>query len=156
MSETASDVLANYRRIRSVFWQDGPNPVILPQPDPQPVTVPTRSKEAETEPPARDVLHIASTPSNPRRRRTVDTGRGRAIAVEVAEAFGLKMTDMVSSRRDKVSSLARHVAMWRMRRETPLSLPQIGVVLGGKDHTTVLHGIRRIDRLIAEGKAVVG
>lgn len=45
------------------------------------------------------------------------------------------------------------MAMWLARQATAASLPVIGRVLGGRDHTTVLHGVRTMDRLIASDPA---
>jgi len=58
---------------------------------------------------------------------------------------------MVSPARNKELVQPRQVAMYLIRQETDASLPEIGNLLGGRDHTTVLHGIERIkDRLESE------
>lgn len=74
---------------------------------------------------------------------------GRQVAEFVAERHGLTFQQLVSPRR--ITSLARprQIAMYVMREVCPhLSLPAIGRLLGGRDHTTILHGIQRIEALI--------
>jgi chromosomal replication initiation ATPase DnaA len=67
---------------------------------------------------------------------------GRRIATEIARQHGFTFRQMISPRRCQTLALARQHAMWELDRRTSLSLPQIGKLLGGRDHTTVLHGIR--------------
>jgi chromosomal replication initiation ATPase DnaA len=68
---------------------------------------------------------------------------GKRIALAVAKAHGLKFLDMISHRRSAHLVRARQHAMWEMREHTKLSYPAIGAMLGGRDHTTVLHGVRQ-------------
>ena len=63
----------------------------------------------------------------------------------VCEHFEVAPTDIHSRRRPQALSFARHVAMFLLRERTELSLSEIGGALGGRDHTTVLHGIRKIE-----------
>ncbi|MBI2889256.1 MAG: chromosomal replication initiator protein DnaA [Nitrospirae bacterium] len=67
----------------------------------------------------------------------------RAVAAE----FNLKPADLRGSRRIKTIALARQTAMFLMRTVIGTSLPEIGRLLGGKDHTTVLHACRKIHSL---------
>lgn len=66
-----------------------------------------------------------------------------------AHAFGVNEKDIVSPRRDAPSVQARHVAIYLARQMTPLSLPAIGRLFGGRDHTTILHAVRRVDALLS-------
>jgi chromosomal replication initiator protein len=69
----------------------------------------------------------------------------------VAKFYNISVAEMVSSARNKELVQPRQVAMYLIRQETDASLPEIGNLLGGRDHTTVLHGIERIkDRLETE------
>ena len=77
----------------------------------------------------------------------------RQIVAEVALKHGLKMSDLTGPYRHKSIVKARHEAMWRVRDETNLSYPQIGRVLGNRDHTTVLHGVRKHGRVREAGLA---
>jgi len=73
------------------------------------------------------------------------------IIAEVAEKHGFTREDMESPCRRKPIALARQEAMWELRKRTSLSLPHIGMFLGNRDHTTVMHGIRRHEQRIGEG-----
>lgn len=77
------------------------------------------------------------------------------IAKIIADYFGLDMNDMRSSTRGARLAYARHIAMYFGRKMTPKSLPLIGRVLGNRDHTTVLHGVRKIERLLAANDETV-
>lgn len=62
--------------------------------------------------------------------------------------------DLESERRDVATVRARHCAMWRVKRETPWSLPSIGRSFGGRDHSSVIHGIRRHQARIDAGEVM--
>jgi hypothetical protein len=66
----------------------------------------------------------------------------REIVKQVALKHGVSFMDIISPRRQMPVVLARHEAMYRLKNETPASYPRIGKWLGGRDHTTCLHGIR--------------
>jgi chromosomal replication initiator protein len=69
------------------------------------------------------------------------------IQKKVAEHYSLRMTDMLSARRARAVARPRQVAMFLAKQLTPRSLPEIGRKFGGRDHTTVMHAIRRIEEL---------
>lgn len=75
----------------------------------------------------------------------------RAILTIVAHVHHVSVNDILSQRRMAEIVRPRQEAMWLARKYTQLSLPQIGRQIGGRDHTTILHAIRKLDRLIAEG-----
>ncbi len=62
----------------------------------------------------------------------------------VAEEFGVSLQDLKNKRRNKQIVLPRQIAMYLSRELTDLSLPEIGELFGGKDHTTVLHSYNKI------------
>jgi hypothetical protein len=71
------------------------------------------------------------------------------LALEVTAAhFGLKVDDLLSDRRTQPLCRRRQIAMYVAHRTTGRSLPFIGKKMGGKDHTTILHGIRTVKVLI--------
>jgi chromosomal replication initiator protein len=76
--------------------------------------------------------------------------RGQAMPDDVLQAVGAYYRVTTSALRGKVRtraiSLPRHVAMFLMREDASMSLPQIGTVLGGRDHTTVMYGCARVSR----------
>lgn len=73
----------------------------------------------------------------------------RQIKDAVCEEFGVTLLDLESSRRTRAIARPRQVTMWLGRHLTPLSLPQIGKGLGYRDHTTIMHGIASIDRVMS-------
>lgn len=66
-----------------------------------------------------------------------------SIIAEVADTYGFSIEELKGPGRTKGISNARQHAMWMMAQQDHLSLPQIGRFLGGRDHTTILHGIRQ-------------
>ncbi|HIC93997.1 MAG TPA: chromosomal replication initiator protein DnaA, partial [Anaerolineae bacterium] len=66
------------------------------------------------------------------------------ILETVANFYGLRVEDLKSRKRSKELVRPRQMAMYLMREEARASLPQIGEVLGGRDHTTVLYGHGKI------------
>ncbi|GIK09114.1 MAG: chromosomal replication initiator protein DnaA [Anaerolineaceae bacterium] len=63
----------------------------------------------------------------------------------VARFFNLTAEKLLSADRSKNVSLPRQLAMYILREDVKASLPQIGEVVGGRDHTTVMHGIKKIE-----------
>jgi chromosomal replication initiator protein len=72
------------------------------------------------------------------------------IQERVSRAFGISRAELVGSTRAATPLRARQVAIYLTRELTDLSLPQIGRVYGGRDHSTVLNSIRRIEARFAE------
>ena len=61
-----------------------------------------------------------------------------------ADYFGIAVADLVNRGRSAPIALQRQIVMYLIREETGMSFPQIGQLLGGRDHTTVMHGIDKI------------
>lgn len=72
----------------------------------------------------------------------------QAVIAAAAAYFNVTRRAIRSAVRIKPLVRVRHIVMWLGRRVLNKSFPRIGVVLGGRDHTTVLHGVRKIDQLI--------
>jgi chromosomal replication initiator protein len=70
------------------------------------------------------------------------------IVAAVAAYYGLDILAITGRSRNAEIALPRHIAMFLLREEIALSLPQIGATLGGRDHTTALHGCERVTDLI--------
>jgi chromosomal replication initiator protein len=96
---------------------------------------------------AQDLLHDLVRANE--RRVTIDE-----IQKRVAEHFNLKMVDMVSERRARVVARPRQVAMYLAKQLTSRSLPEIGRKFGGRDHTTVMHAVRKIEELVVVDRAL--
>jgi chromosomal replication initiator protein len=72
----------------------------------------------------------------------------RQVLVAVANVFGLSPEELLGRSRSRDVALPRQVAMYLMREEVNASLPQIGEVLGGRDHTTVMYACEKVADLI--------
>ena len=68
----------------------------------------------------------------------------------VARQFNVSKNDLLSNRRTRVIVRPRQIAMYLSKVMTPRSLPEIGRRFGGRDHTTVLHAVRKIEALTTE------
>ena len=75
------------------------------------------------------------------------------IQKRVAEHFNIRVADMHSARRARAVARPRQVAMYLAKQLTARSLPEIGRKFGGRDHTTVMHAVRKIEELRASDAA---
>ncbi|MBI3453658.1 MAG: chromosomal replication initiator protein DnaA [Rhodospirillales bacterium] len=89
---------------------------------------------------AQEVLHDLLRSSD--RRVTIEE-----IQKRVAEHFSIRLADMHSPRRARAVARPRQVAMYLAKQLTTRSLPEIGRKFGGRDHTTVMHAVRKIEEL---------
>ncbi|HXQ50224.1 MAG TPA: chromosomal replication initiator protein DnaA [Stellaceae bacterium] len=96
---------------------------------------------------SQEVLHDLLRAND--RRVTIDE-----IQKRVAEHYNIKFSDMHSARRARAVARPRQVAMYLCKHLTPRSLPEIGRKFGGRDHTTVMHAVRRIEELRAADRAL--
>jgi chromosomal replication initiator protein len=79
---------------------------------------------------------------------------GATITAQTAAYYGLTIEDLQGTSRSRVLVTARQIAMYLCRELTELSLPKIGQLFGGRDHTTVMHAERKIRHLMAERRSV--
>lgn len=102
---------------------------------------------------------LTSTPINLETARKVLKDilveRSRELSVEeiikkVGAHFNIKVADLKSPKRLKAVVLPRQVAMYLARQLTSSSYPEIGERFGGKDHSTIIHAIRKIEKLMEE------
>ncbi len=84
----------------------------------------------------------------PRRIRIED------IQKVVSRHFNVSKSDLLSSRRTRTIVRPRQIAMYLSKMMTPRSLPEIGRRFGGRDHTTVLHAVRKIEELTNANRAL--
>jgi len=94
-----------------------------------------------------DVLHDLLRAND--RRVTIEE-----IQKKVAEHFNTRLSDMSSPRRARAVARPRQVAMYLAKQLTSRSLPEIGRKFGGRDHTTVMHAVSRIESLINSDSAI--
>ena len=85
------------------------------------------------------------------RRITIDE-----IQRAVSAHFDLKPLDLVSARRARIVARPRQIAMYLAKRLTTRSLPEIGRKFGGRDHSTVIHAVRRVEELRDSDREIDG
>lgn len=78
------------------------------------------------------------------------------IQKKVCEHYGIKLVDLNGERRSRHLARPRQAAMYLCKHLTTKSLPDIGRAFGGRDHTTVLHAVRKVDELIRDDKTFAG
>ena len=71
------------------------------------------------------------------------------IQRKVSEHYNMRLSDMIGPRRHRTIARPRQIAMYLSKQLTSRSLPEIGRRFGGRDHTTVMHAVKRIDELRA-------
>ena len=74
----------------------------------------------------------------------------RKVIREVCAYYAVKPKDLRGKRRVKEIVRPRQIAMYLLRNLTELPLTQVGEVLGGRDHTTIMHGVEKIEKLLQE------
>ncbi|MEC8164883.1 MAG: helix-turn-helix domain-containing protein, partial [Pseudomonadota bacterium] len=89
-----------------------------------------------------DVLHDVLRAND--RKVTIEE-----IQKRVAEHFNIRLSEMYSSRRARAVARPRQIAMYLAKQLTVRSLPEIGRKFGGRDHTTVMHAVRKVEELKA-------
>ena len=72
------------------------------------------------------------------------------IQKRVAEHYNIRLAEMTSARRARMVARPRQVAMFLAKQLTQRSLPEIGRKFGGRDHTTVMHAVRKVEELCAQ------
>lgn len=87
--------------------------------------------------------------------KDVLTEKNKEITVEeiqkiVANYFNIKISDIKSAKRHKSLVIPRQISMFVTRKLTDLSYPEIGANFGGKDHSTIIYAIKKIEKLILE------
>lgn len=95
------------------------------------------------------VFDVASLPGD----KSMDGVRVPRILAVVARRHGMTVTDLTSARRGPRLVVPRQIAAWLARTLTGRSLPEIGRHMGGRDHTTILHSVRKIDAMRAADPA---
>jgi len=130
-------------------------PVAIMQPEPVAIAQPpVEDHFAATDQMIRDWLFVSSDPTSeediifwrkayPYIRGCACPDRPRRIIAEVLLKHRAFWRDMTAARRDREAVKCRHEICYRLRNEADYSMPKIGRLLGGRDHTTVIHGCRQ-------------
>lgn len=79
----------------------------------------------------------------------------KKVVEEVTSLFNISHKDLVGPRRTKDLVIPRQICMYLLRNTCQLSLMAVGTILGGRDHTTIMHGVQRIEEDIKEGVELV-
>lgn len=125
----------------------------------QPVTKPERQFLPKVElpppviPPVKVIYHT-SWPVTPAYVKRGSVPTVRLVLGIVAEFYDTTITHIMSARRALIYVKPRHVAMYLCAHLTHLSLPEIGRRMGGRDHTSIMHGRDKIARLILQSDAI--
>ncbi|WP_422071209.1 chromosomal replication initiator protein DnaA [Tranquillimonas rosea] len=83
------------------------------------------------------------------RKTTIDE-----IQRKVCDHYNIRISDMVGPKRQRALARPRQIAMYLCKHMTQRSLPEIGRKFGGRDHTTIMHGIKRIEELKGTDSAI--
>lgn len=97
-----------------------------------------------------DQMQLLVSPAAPRQARVTPA----QILGAIASAYDVSIEALQGKRRDQEIVAPRQVAMFLLREETPISLNEIGALLGGRDHSTVLHGYEKIAGRLANDLAL--
>lgn len=151
MTNYQIELIRQHRIRKAKFWSNPARPVAdPPQIKPSCVVAPLDREEV--------MAAMLPRPAPPRvaadavlMHVTVPKLRSREILEEVAAKHGLRVDDLRSKSRLHVLVAARQEASFRLRTELGLSLPAIGRLLGGRDHTTILHAVKRHAEVLAGG-----
>lgn len=76
------------------------------------------------------------------------------IQRKVAEHYNIRLSDLVGPKRVRTLARPRQIAMYLAKQMTSRSLPEIGRRFGGRDHTTIMHGVRKIEELRTEDRSL--
>lgn len=148
-ADTVGQMLADYADRRRRLYQPAPK---APPPAPKLVVV---APEPEPEPAPDPLAQYRLAYDN-----AMDPKWGVQVAKrvlrETAVEHGFAVPEMQGPSRHAPLARARQLAVWRIAKLTQLSMPHIGKIMGGKDHTTVLHSIRRINGLLGENVRSAG
>ena len=76
------------------------------------------------------------------------------IQRKVADYYNLRLSDLLSARRSRAIARPRQIAMYLSKILTTRSLPEIGRKFGGRDHTTVIHAVKKVEDLRVNDVAI--
>ncbi len=99
-------------------------------------------------------LSIAKSVLKDMVKETVKTISVDMVQKEVAGFFNISLNDLKNKSRHKNVVVPRQVAMYLSRKLTTHSLPEIGAAFGGKDHTTILHAVKKVEEILLKDEQI--
>lgn len=111
------------------------------------VNIAPKPEEVMPVEPVRDILHVATAP---KRETLFGAPRLTEIMRTVSFVTGIPRNEIASPRRHVAICRARHLFYWIARHHTSKSYPEIGRFCGGKDHTTIMHGMAKMRKRIED------
>lgn len=148
---TPQEQFASKKRLDALFRKQEPRRIVLPRPKPVDPEVPSVDQKL--------IELLCSSTINVKRDWLIISGKKpdralvRDIVALVAEQTGVSENDIISPRRSEKVVLARHIAMFLAKEFTTHSSTHLARLMGGKDHTTILYGQARIEKMLADGNA---
>jgi chromosomal replication initiator protein len=146
---TLEELHAHYKAVRArldnPIKKEPPVRLIYPEPEPEPYPDPLSLPAIVQKLNEAIEVAIAAPPA-------VTETPSKKILSEVAEKYAMPPTVFRSKSRDAAYVLCRQEASYRLKYELNFSLSQIGRLMGHRDHTTVLHAIRRYEKNLALGQ----
>lgn len=79
----------------------------------------------------------------------------KKILSMVSKFYNLPQSEIIGQKRNKEIVLPRQVSIFLLRKEMSLSYPKIGEIMGGRDHTTIMHGYEKMEKLIKEDEELL-
>lgn len=147
----AAELIQRRKLLRAKFWSNPARPVAdPPQIKPSCVVAPVDREAVMAAMLPRLTAPIRVAADAAFMHVKVEKTRSRLILEEVAAKHGLQVKDITSPARTRPIVNARHEAAYRLRNEAGLSFPQIGRLIGNRDHTSALHGVRMHSARIGE------
>ncbi|MGQ3040561.1 MAG: helix-turn-helix domain-containing protein [Brevundimonas sp.] len=139
------DALSYARQMlrRGVGWQNTSRATGIPVEDLRRLAAPPAARSGYRAP--KPAARPRVVPAKPTHKPARCSQNGLAIIREVADRYQVQVNDLLGVSRARYVSFARMEAYALIRRRTPYSLPQIGLIFDGRDHTTILHGVRHYE-----------
>jgi len=146
---SAAEMTEFYNGNHSQWWRENKPATVAPEPEPDPVIMePAVIAPAEPDPvELPNFLSLRNT-----RYEEVSFCAAHDIIAATASYFKVSKREILGIRRTVTLTLARHVAIFLTKKLTVRSFKSIAAVFGGRDHTSILHAVRRIQGLIDEGR----
>lgn len=145
------EMQTHYTKIKQKFYPSGAKPARQPRYTAEPVTSADEAALRATL--LGGLVREAQLLVQPGYQEAIEAVLPEPLSVKkmqqvVCAFYGLSMGDLISPRRTTRIVLPRQICMFIARKLTTKTLPEIGRRFGGKDHTTILHGVRKVEALI--------